>query len=349
MRRTFYHLLTTVAALLISATLFAQQSSINVLYVAADDPAAGGDAFVIDSLVAMGYNVTPLVASAFNEFSHTDFSADVIVFGEKLSSSAVTPFANASFPTPCVSLEGFCVRENRWALTTNDNFGQVLSADQAPEVIADPAVHFGITVDVDHPVTAYAGLAPGTTVKWTAETDSLPEVTYFDLPQAAATAVADIEGEDGRTTLWAIEPDANDADNPLNHRLVIWGVHDNGLEAGLANPVFYDIMDGAILWVMDQNTASGIIAPEAVSHLNVYPNPVTNRADIRFTLEQPGHVTLEVLDLAGKRIATQDMGQFTIGEQRVAFVRPAAMAAGMYHFNLRLDGKPVGTGKVIVE
>lgn len=347
MKRIFYPILLACLACL-PLTTQAQQDMINVLYIANSEPADGGDAIVIDSLEAMGYNVTELAAGAYNEFSHTDFSADVVVFGEALSSSAVTPFANADFPTPCVSMEGYCVRENRWALTTNDQFGQVLSADNMPEVVADPDVHFGLTVNVDHPVTAYAGISPGTTVKWSDETDSLPEVTYFELPQAAATAIANIEGEDARNTLWAIEPDANDATNPLNHRMVIWGIHDNGLEAGQANANFFNILDGAILWVMNMNDVSSIRSAANLAQLSAQPNPFQTRTDISFSLESAGEVTMEVFDLAGRSVAVQQ-GTFGTGNQQMTFERPQEMAAGIYHFNLRLDGMAFGTGKLIVQ
>jgi hypothetical protein len=345
MQKFFYHLLIASLALLPLAAQ-AQQDQINVLYIAASEPADGGDAIVIDSLEELGYNVTELVSAAYTPTSHTDFGADVIVFGEALGSGAVVPFFDANFPVPCVSMEGFCVRENRWQLvTTNDDFGQVLDAASMPEIVADPAKHFGITVNVDHPITAYAGLSVGESINWANYTDSLPFVTYFDLPQVAATAVADIQGETDRHTLWALEPDATDATNPLSHRLVIWGVHENGLLDPA--PAFFDILDGAILWVMNMNDVSSIFTPTGVAQLTAQPNPFQTTTDIAFSLDRPGEISLQVLDLTGRTVATQ-RGAFGLGNQRMTFARTQAMAGGIYHFSLQLDGKPFGAGKLIV-
>ncbi|GAB4405931.1 MAG: hypothetical protein OHK0039_07260 [Bacteroidia bacterium] len=137
------------------AALQAQQDQVNVLYITRNEPADGGDAIVVAILDSLGYNVITLIGSAYNEFSHTDFSTDVVFFGEAINFSSVTPFKNAGFPVPCVSFEGFCVRENRWALTTNDQFGQILGAASLPPVVSDPTKHFAIKVTADHPAAVH--------------------------------------------------------------------------------------------------------------------------------------------------------------------------------------------------
>ncbi len=346
MRRIFYALLTAAVAMMATG-LFAQQSDIKVLYIASSDPAVGGDAYIVDSLTAMGYTVESIEAGAFSEFYADDYVFDVLVIGESLSSSAVVPYATAGYISPVVSLEGWCVRGNRWALVaTDDDFAQV-NADNV-DVQPDASKHYGIEVIADHPVTAYAGLDVGDVVKWSDEATLDPTVAYWTLPQAAATAVADIEGETDRHTLYAIEPDADDATNPFQERAVIWGIIENGLSEGVATDVFYDIVDGAILWVLGQNTASGIVVPESISSMNIQPNPMTSTAAVSFNLQQAGQVTLEVVDMTGRTVATQS-SMMTVGQQRIEFARPATMSAGVYQFNLRLDGRPVGTGKVLVD
>ncbi|MEZ4685030.1 MAG: T9SS type A sorting domain-containing protein [Bacteroidia bacterium] len=197
-------------------------------------------------------------------------------------------------------------------------------------------------MNTTHPITNYAGLTTGSEVDWSSQRDSSAEVTYFSLPQTAATAVANIKGE-SVATLWAIEPDANDASNPLNHRLVIWGVHEWGLLK--PEPVFFDILDGAILWVAGQNsTANDKLIEEA--RLVAQPNPFSTFTQVEFNLEQAGQVSMEVFDLTGKSVSTQE-SFFGAGYQRMGFQRPAAMSTGMYHFVLRLDGKVFGSGKMV--
>ncbi|MDP5170923.1 MAG: T9SS type A sorting domain-containing protein [Bacteroidia bacterium] len=345
MKRTIYTLLTACVALFVSLPVMAQQSDYKLLYIANNDPATGGDARIIASLDSLGYVVTAIPAASFNEFSHTDFSADVVVFGEALGSGAVMPFANASYPVPCVSMEGYCVRENRWALVaSNDDFGQILPATSSPAVVSDPTKHFGITVKADHPITNYAGLSVGQSIDWSGQRDSSAQVTYFTLQQTAATVVADIQGETDLHTLYAIEPDATDANNPLNHRLVIWGVHEFGLLD--YNSVFVKILDGAILWTLGENTTS-IETSNFVEGLTAQPNPFTDRTSVEFSLANAGQVSLEVYDLAG-RVVAREAGLYGAGSQAIDFVRPEMMTSGMYHFSLKVNGKLFGSGKMMV-
>ncbi|MCB0853168.1 MAG: T9SS type A sorting domain-containing protein [Bacteroidetes bacterium] len=345
MKKIFYNLFFSCLIALLAIPGYAQQQDITVLYVKNADPAVGGDTLIIDSLKAMGYQVFPLLSSIYDEFSHSLYGADVIVFGEALSSSRVTPFANAGFPTPTVSFEGFCVRENRWALGFDSLFWQI--GTEAVPTEYDPEKHYGLKIVADHPITNYAGLTVDDEVLWSSQTDTAlypPQVTYFDLPQAAATVVADIKGETDFHTLYAIEPDSTDATNPLQHRAVIWGVHENGLIA--PEDVFFDILDGAILWVMGQNTTAVNPLFDEDARLNAQPNPFTDFTQINFNLKKAGQVSLEVYDIAGRKVA-QESGLFDRGEQRLNFNRPANMPAGMYHFMLRLDGKVFGSGKMV--
>ncbi|MCB0643366.1 MAG: hypothetical protein KDC44_17070, partial [Phaeodactylibacter sp.] len=121
MVRKFYTLL--FALLFVAPSFMIAQ---NVLYIARNNPADGNDPAVIAGLETLGYTVTAIGASEFTVTSHIDNNADVVFIGEYISSSGVVPFADAGFPTPCVSLEGYCPRSNRWALlTTDDDFGQI--------------------------------------------------------------------------------------------------------------------------------------------------------------------------------------------------------------------------------
>lgn len=329
-----------------SLPLQAQQENVNLLYIANNEPPIGGDAILINSLDSLGYNVTALVASAYNEFSHLDFSADVIVFGESLGSGAVVPFRNAGFPVPCVSLEGYCVRENRWALvTTNADFGQILPAASLPEIVSDPEKHFGIKIINDHPIAQYAGLSAGDEVDWSSQRDSSAEVTYFTLPQAAATVVADIKGETDRHTLYAIHPDENDETNPLEHRLVIWGVHEWGLLQ--PNAIFFDLLDGAILWTLGFNNTR-LDAAQVGVPLRAYPNPILDQSRIEFSLTAPATVTLDIQDLTGRTVA-QETAHFSAGPQTFTFQRPAQLSRGTYLFRLSAGVQVLGHGKLIAQ
>lgn len=326
--------------------MHAQQETVNVLYISNLEPPVGGDELLIATLDSLGYNVTAIPSAAYNEFSHIDNNSDMIVFGESLGSGAVLPFSTADFPVPCVSLEGFCVRENRWALVvSNDDFGQILPAASLPPVVSDPTKHFAIKIIEDHPISLYAGLQEGDEVDWSSQRDLSAEVTYFTLPQASATIVADIKGETDLHTLYAIEPDENDASNPLNHRLVIWGVHENGLLQ--YNSTFVKLIDGAILWTMGLNSTS-IDRHALVPELRTRPNPFRDQTEFNFSLQQAARVTLEVMDLAGRRVDISSQ-QLSAGEQRMTFQRPAHMSDGLYYFTLSVEGRQIGYGKIVAE
>lgn len=87
--------------------------------------------------------------------------------------------------------------------------------------------------------------------------------------------------------------------------------------------------------------------------LGAHPNPYTDQTSIRFRLDRPRTVALDVFDLHGRRVATQAYGLRTAGIQNVSFRRDrASMASGIYHYRLRLtDESGAATslaGKMIV-
>ena len=338
-------LLTITGAISISA----QQSNYVVLYISNSDPLIGGDSIIVAELDSMGYNVMSLTAGSFTTTSHTDFDADVIVFGESLSPNAVIPFKNADFPIPCISLEGWAVRVGIWDfIADNDlDFAQLGSED--PPIEFDFDNHYSITIKADHPITNYAGLAVDSLVKWSSQIDRAfpPQVTYFTLPMANATILADVSGELDFHTMYAIEPDTTGMDtlNPLNHRMFIWGTHENGL--GNLEPIFFKILDGAILWVLNEKSTAINPLKEASARLIVQPNPFTNIATVEFDLKKAGQVSLEIFDITGRKYASQRKFM-PVGKQRFTFRRSPEMPSGAYTFLLRVNGEAFGFGKMIV-
>lgn len=341
MQRNFYTLL---IALFLAPCFMAAQ---NVLYIARNNPADGNDPVVIQALTDMGYNVTTIGAGDLSVTSHIDNSADMMFFGEYLSSSGVVPFADAGFPVPCVSLEGYCPRGNRWALlASDDDFGQIRE-DGDNSLSLTPVIpdHYSNTVTADHPIFNNAGLYSGDTFAWSTEGTALPEVVWFDLPQAGATSLATInEGSAVLNTFWIMEPDAADATNPLNHRLVIWGVHDNGFAA--ATPEFWAVLDNSVQWVLGDLSSTkdtDILAAD----LSNNPNPFSTTTQITFNLKEAAEMELRVFDAFGRTVSsTQEF--FTAGEQQMTYTNDG-LAAGVYFYSLYADGLFAGTGKMMVK
>lgn len=77
------------------------------------------------------------------------------------------------------------------------------------------------------------------------------------------------------------------------------------------------------------------------------PNPFGQATDIQYTLDRQADVTLEVMDLTGRRVQLLDSGSRQPGEHRLRF-DAAALAPGLYILHLDADGQSV-TRKVAIQ
>ncbi|MCB0643179.1 MAG: T9SS type A sorting domain-containing protein, partial [Phaeodactylibacter sp.] len=199
-------------------------------------------------------------------------------------------------------------------------------------------------VIADHVIFSEAGLSVGDEFAWSTESTALPEVVWFYLPQAKATACAEISAEDNLPTFWTVEPDPDDATNPLNHKLVIWGVHDNGLAA--ATDEFWAIADNSIQWVLG-NISNTKETDILVASLENTPNPFSTTTQISFNLKDNADVELRVYDALG-RVVSSIQDYRTSGEQAMTYTNDG-LQTGMYFYSLYANGLLAGTGKMIVE
>ena len=82
--------------------------------------------------------------------------------------------------------------------------------------------------------------------------------------------------------------------------------------------------------------------PEKVALDQNYPNPFNPTTEIRFTLTDPGQVTLQVYDLLGRKVATLVDGELSAKAHAVTWNgRDAAgqpVASGTYLYRLETDG-----------
>jgi hypothetical protein len=81
------------------------------------------------------------------------------------------------------------------------------------------------------------------------------------------------------------------------------------------------------------DAAGGLPTPLAFALLPVGPNPFGASTQIRFTLPEAGQVTLDVFDLAGRRMARILDERREAGVHAVEF-RPAGLARGRYYVQL---------------
>ena len=89
------------------------------------------------------------------------------------------------------------------------------------------------------------------------------------------------------------------------------------------------------------------IEPDPVYH-RAWPNPVGNQFSIGFSLFSEGNISIELLDLSGRLIQTEQLG-FKTGGTHAINVNASVLIAGNYIYNIKLDGNVLYTGKLIKE
>jgi hypothetical protein len=89
-----------------------------------------------------------------------------------------------------------------------------------------------------------------------------------------------------------------------------------------------------------------LVEPEP-ARLQVVPNPVTGRAQVSYTLTQPGRVSLKLFDISGKIVSTLRSGSARAGEYSVGF-SGAGLAAGVYLLRLETE-EGMSIRKVTIE
>jgi hypothetical protein len=80
-----------------------------------------------------------------------------------------------------------------------------------------------------------------------------------------------------------------------------------------------------------------------------FPNPAGSYAIVSFSLAAPGHVTIGVYDIAGRRVATLLNGPTTAGAHRVTWNIADArdIASGSYAYRIESAGESV-SGKIVI-
>jgi hypothetical protein len=83
-----------------------------------------------------------------------------------------------------------------------------------------------------------------------------------------------------------------------------------------------------------------------------YPNPFNPATQIPFSLARGGRVDMEIYNLLGERVSTLKAGALPAGEHSVAWdgTIGAGQSApsGSYFYQMKVDGKPVGTRKMVM-
>jgi hypothetical protein len=79
---------------------------------------------------------------------------------------------------------------------------------------------------------------------------------------------------------------------------------------------------------------TAVIAPTDLGLASIYPNPFNNRTHIRYTVDKPGIIHLELLDVTGRVVKTLQEGNKSQGEYECKW-QSESTAAGLYLVRLR--------------
>ena len=92
----------------------------------------------------------------------------------------------------------------------------------------------------------------------------------------------------------------------------------------------------------------GLSAPAGFFVGQSYPNPAIGSATIRFHLGAVGPVTLKIYDVSGRELNTLVNRRMEMGDYTITWAPDAAVPAGTYLAELRVNGSAVATQKISV-
>jgi hypothetical protein len=127
--------------------------------------------------------------------------------------------------------------------------------------------------------------------------------------------------------------------DPVGDRMVLFGGSD---DAGSYQTTTW--------WLLWQDPVTGIPpAPTVGLALGGFqPNPARGVLETAFTLATQGRATLELFDIAGRRIAVRDVGGLGPGPHRVALAENTPVPPGIYALRLTQGGRTVVTRGVVL-
>jgi len=101
---------------------------------------------------------------------------------------------------------------------------------------------------------------------------------------------------------------------------------------------------------LSTSTDETVSIPDQVNLDSVYPNPLSSgKARVVITLDEPGPVTISVVDLLGRSVAVRDMGVLQTGQHDLPFELNAGTTAGTYIVRVQHKGASIARPIQVVE
>jgi len=97
----------------------------------------------------------------------------------------------------------------------------------------------------------------------------------------------------------------------------------------------------------------GIEAPKSAvnssnSNIEVFPNPVSKDANVKFNLANAGKVDLAIYNVMGQLVRTVELGLTTAGSHEVVIER-GNLGQGIYFLNMNINSEKVSSKKFVIE
>jgi len=124
------------------------------------------------------------------------------------------------------------------------------------------------------------------------------------------------------------------------------------VSAPVPKSIYQSGISGGSLWGPDYSLVGVPTPPKLGEGLAAAPNPTRDQVVISFTLSRAGSAKVGIFDVAGKTIRVLLNDKLSAGPHATTWDAKDAqgkrMPAGMYFYDLRLDGKFISKGQVVV-
>jgi len=130
-----------------------------------------------------------------------------------------------------------------------------------------------------------------------------------------------------------------DVNQDLLPELLVSSIAHTGAQSG----------EGCVTWYGYQTIATGVedAVRGGLSIEAIQPNPALRGVDVWFSLPHAEAAELDLLDLAGRRVVTRDVGTFGPGRHHVDLADARSLAPGLYFVRL-VQGHATARAKVVV-
>ncbi|SES99032.1 DUF4394 domain-containing protein [Hymenobacter actinosclerus] len=108
------------------------------------------------------------------------------------------------------------------------------------------------------------------------------------------------------------------------------------------------VLTDIALAIQPVGVATGTRNPAVATSFSLFPNPVTDRAQVSFRLPGAGATELVLTDALGRTVERHSLGNRAVGAHSLNWT-PASHRAGIYLLRLLVDGQLAGVQRMVVE